>query len=234
MEKTSHPQPFHLAWLHQLGLHLASPSVLFVYSVVRNALSNNQYIHEPKLDYGTLGKVVSNLQLLRDGEAYTRIQAGNQILIQHLIFENTIIIFVLRRLHKCMAVGRKIVVRTLMVLFVIYIGWGACSFSSKVKVYDEVGLNETQINQLIEFADSIDSFPNEAIVKLRRDAFLRPWTKSELFIHISGDSNEVVVTSGFQSGGFFGAGKTFVARWIEDKWIIEYDEHDEHTLRWIS
>lgn len=125
---------------------------------------------------------------------------------------------------------KRIVLISAICLVVGYIGWVLVPFDETIKVYDEVGLTEAKREGLVEFAKSIDSFPESTVSKLKRESFLTPWSRGKLFISVSGTHSEVEVQAGFYGGPLYGGGTIFAAKWINGEWVFTHKK----GLRWVS
>ncbi len=125
---------------------------------------------------------------------------------------------------------KRIALISAICLIVGYVGWVLVPFDESIKVYDEVGLSEGKKLGLVEFAKSIDSFPESTILKLKRESFLTPWSRGTLFISITGTDSEVEVQAGFYGGPLYGGGKIFTAEWIDGAWVFEHKK----GLMWVS
>lgn len=134
-----------------------------------------------------------------------------------------------------LSAGQKITTKRIALISAIclvvgYIGWVLVPFDETIRVYDEVGLTEVQKEGLVEFARSIDSFPESTVSKLKRESVLTPWSRGRLFISITGTHSEVEVRAGFYGGSLYGGGTIFTAKWIDGAWVFKH----KRGLRWIS
>ena len=125
---------------------------------------------------------------------------------------------------------KRIIFISVLGLLVVYIGWVLVPFDETIQVYDEVGLSETQKQELVDFAKSIDSFPESTVDKLKLESFLTPWSRGTLFIAITGSQSEAEVQAGFYGGPLYGGGTIFTAKWINGAWIFEHNR----GLMWVS
>lgn len=130
----------------------------------------------------------------------------------------------------CNRMKRRIALITAMCLLIGYIGWVLVPFDESITVYDDVGLTESQRDALVDYARSIDSFPESTVSKLKRESRFTPWSRAELFITINGNRTRVEVMAGFQGGPLYGGGTIFTAEWVDGAWKFSHKK----GLRWVS
>lgn len=125
---------------------------------------------------------------------------------------------------------KRIILIGVFCTLLVYIAWVLLPFDETIQVYDEVGLTNAQKSELVNYAKSINSFPNSTVNKLKRESRFTPWSRAELFISITGTKTNVSVMSGFYGGPLYGGGRGFTAEWIDGSWEFKHDK----GAMWIS
>ncbi len=105
-------------------------------------------------------------------------------------------------------------------LVIGYVIWIFIPFDDSIKIYDSVGLSDSEKVLIVDYVGSIDSFPESTVAKLRGESFFTPWSRGELFVSISGNKDSIEVMAGFNGGPLYGGGRIITGQRVNGRWVF--------------